>query len=223
MKSRWSRLIVALDVEDKEKILKVVNGLPDKVTTFKIGLIAFSKFGPLAVALIRRRKREVFLDLKLYDIPNTMKMASRIAARLGVWAFTVHAKNGRKALGELKKDLASFCSKKGLRRPLIIGVTELTSAASSKAQVLKLVGVCSKAGLDGVVCSAQEAGLVKRKYKNLTVITPGIRPASARGDDQKRVTTASRAFKDGADYIVVGRPIIEKKDYLKAAQEVLSS
>jgi orotidine-5'-phosphate decarboxylase len=222
MKSKWSRLIVALDVEDKDKILKVVTSLSEKVGKFKIGLIAFSKFGPLAVALIRRRKLEVFLDLKFYDIPNTMKRAARIAARLGVWAFTVHAKSGQQALEELKKDLVLFCRKNRLRRPLIIGVTELTSTASSRLKVLRLAGLCHKAGLDGVVCSAREASLIKRKYKSLKVITPGIRPARSRGDDQKRITTASQAFNDGADYIVVGRPIIEQKDYLKAAGEVLS-
>jgi orotidine-5'-phosphate decarboxylase len=222
MQTKWKRLIVALDLEDKDKILKVLEGLSSKVKKFKIGLIAFSKFGPLGVALIKRRGLEVFLDLKLYDIPNTMKKAGRIAAQIGVWAFTVHAKSGLKTLCEVKRDLVLYCSKKKLRRPLLIGVTELTSNPASKTKVLALAGICAKAGLDGVVCSAHEASLIRRKYRRLKIITPGIRPVRAKANDQKRVTTASQAFRSGADYIVVGRPIIDEKDYLKAAKEVLS-
>ena len=223
MKSKWSKLIVALDVEDKKRIEKIVKRLSGKVKKFKIGLVPFSKFGPEAVVAVKRRKRDVFLDLKLYDIPNTMNRAARIAAQLGVWAFTVHARSGEKALGGLKRDLAVFCRKKSLRRPLVIGVTELTSKTSSRRKVLNLAGLCAKVGLDGVVCSAREASFIRKKYKNLRIITPGIRPPKSKADDQKRITTASQAFKNGADYIVVGRPIIEQKDHLKAAQEVISS
>jgi orotidine-5'-phosphate decarboxylase len=222
MQSKWPRLIVALDIEDRNKIDKAVKSLRLKVKKFKVGLIPFSKFGPDIIREIKKRKADVFLDLKLYDIPNTMKKAARIAAEFGVWAFTIHAKSGQSALSQLKSDLASFCRKKRLKRPLIIGVTELTSTSSSKKKILKLVKACVKAGLDGVVCSAKEAKFIRTRYKKLKIITPGIRPLGFRGDDQRRVTTAKQAFAEGADYIVVGRPIVEQKDYLEAARKVLS-
>jgi len=139
---------------------------------------------------------------------------------LGCWAFTVHIKAGEEALRAVKKEVAKAARKGKLSRPLILGVTELTSKKSSGNKVLQLAGIAQRSGLDGVVASAREAGRIKKKY-HLKVVTPGIRPPGAGKADQKRVATAGFALAQGAVYIVVGRPIIEQKDYLKAAEAVL--
>ncbi|MDD3296292.1 MAG: orotidine-5'-phosphate decarboxylase [Candidatus Omnitrophica bacterium] len=219
---KWKKLIVALDLEDKGKIYNAVRKLSPKGVKFKIGSIAFTKFGPALVKTIIGKGIDVFLDLKLYDIPNTMKEASKTYVQMGCWAFTVHIKSGPKALREVKKEITAAARKLKVRRPLVLGVTELTSEAADRKSVLSLARAAKACGLDGVIASAKEAALIKRNCK-LKVITPGIRaPEGARGD-QRRVATANFAFAQGADYVVVGRPIISQKDYLKAAKGILAS
>jgi orotidine-5'-phosphate decarboxylase len=219
----WNRLIVALDLDSEREIQKVVKVLAPKKVKFKIGSIAFTKFGPQLVKGFTRRKIDIFVDLKLYDIPNTMKETAAVITEFGAWAFTVHIKAGKEALEAVKDEVVRVARKNKMRKPLILGVTELTSTDASIEQVLDLVEKAYKAGIDGVIASAKEAAMIKAKFsKKLKVVTPGIRNPNDEIGDQKRITTAQTAFKNGADYIVVGRPIINKKDYLKAAEEILS-
>ncbi|MFA7677437.1 MAG: orotidine-5'-phosphate decarboxylase [Candidatus Omnitrophota bacterium] len=219
--TKWEKLIVALDLENKKKIQNAVNKLFRKGVKFKIGSIAFTKFGPSLVKEMVGKGVDVFLDLKLYDIPNTMKEASRSYVQMGCWAFTVHIKSGAKALREVKKEITATARKLKARRPLVLGVTELTSESADKKSVLSLARLAKACGLDGVIASAKEAALIKRNCR-LKVITPGIRAGGGQRGDQKRVATAGFAFAQGADYIVVGRPIINEKDYLKAARDILA-
>jgi orotidine-5'-phosphate decarboxylase len=220
--NKWDRLIVALDLDSKQEIEKVVKVLVPKKVKFKIGVIAFTKFGPQLVNKLIAKKIDIFLDLKLYDIPNTMKETASIIAQMGCWAFTVHIKAGQEALGAVKEEVARICRDNGLRKPLILGVTELTSSQAGLEKVLSLAEGACQAGIDGVIASAKEAEAIKSKFGNkLKVVTPGIRNPNDEVGDQKRITTAQTAFKNGADYIVVGRPIIAKADYLGAAKEIL--
>lgn len=222
MADNWTKLIVALDFDDKKLINKVVKALSPKGVKFKIGLQAFIKYGPDLLKPLIRQKADIFLDLKLHDIPNTMKSAAAVIAQMGCWSFTVHTKAGVEALEAVKKETAYWAKKSGKRRPLILGVTELTSSNASLEQVLALADIAVKAKIDGVIASANEAKAIKKKYgKLLKVITPGIRNPNDDIGDQKRIMTAKNAFANGADYIVVGRPIISKKDCLTAAIEVL--
>jgi orotidine-5'-phosphate decarboxylase len=218
----WKKLIVALDLEDKKKINQVVDKLAPKGVKFKIGSIAFTKFGPVFVKRFIDKGIDIFLDLKLYDIPNTMKKTAAVITELGCWAFTVHIKAGEIALREVKQEVAIRAKKLKLRKPLILGVSELTSEKSSSQKVLKLIANAKKTGLDGVIASPQEVYQIKKQY-DLKVVTPGIRSPEGEKGDQKRIATAQFAFNHGADYIVVGRPIINEKDYLKAAKIVLEA
>ena len=218
----WDKLIVALDLDSEKEIEKVVEILSLKKAKFKIGSIAFAKFGPQLVCKFTKKNIDIFVDLKLYDIPNTMKETAKVIAEMSAWAFTVHIKSGTPALVAVKEQIEETAHEKNIRKPLILGVTELTSSKASEQDVLKLAALASNAKLDGVIASAREARVIKTEFKNLKVITPGIRSAFDEKGDQERITTAKTAFDSGADYIVVGRPIISKKDYLKAAEEVLS-
>jgi len=218
----WEKLIVALDFDSEAEIEKAVDILSLKKVKFKIGSIAFTKFGPQLVEKFTKKNIDIFVDLKLYDIPNTMKETAKVIAEMSAWAFTVHIKAGTTALVAVKEQVEETAHEKNIRKPLILGVTELTSSKASEEDVLKLAALASNAKLDGVIASAKEAAAIKAKFKNLKVITPGIRSVLDEKGDQERITTAKTAFDSGADYIVVGRPIISKKDYLKAAEEILS-
>lgn len=219
--SAWKKLIVALDLDKEKEIKKIVKILAPRGVKFKIGYRAFIKFGPSLVKDLVRRNVDVFLDLKLHDIPNTMKQAAAVIADLGVWAFTVHIAAEAEAISAVKKEVAAVTGKNKKRKPLILGVSVLTSQACSKKEVTRRVGLAAQCGLDGVIASAREAALIKKRHKGLKVITPGIRPPHAASGDQKRVATAAYAFKNQADYIVVGRPIVQAKDPFSAAQAVL--
>ncbi|MFA6281418.1 MAG: orotidine-5'-phosphate decarboxylase [Candidatus Omnitrophota bacterium] len=224
MKRDWEKLIVALDLNSEKEIVRAVKVLAPKKAKFKIGSIAFTKFGPALVKKFTRKNIDIFVDLKLYDIPNTMKETARVITEMNCWAFTVHIKSGLEALSAVRDEVKKVAQEKNIRRPLILGVTELTSAKASPEDVLKLVKVAFDAKLDGVIASPQEAKSIKAKFKKaLKVVTPGIRSPLDDKGDQKRITTAKTAIASGADFIVVGRPIISKEDYLKAAEEVLSA
>ncbi len=223
MKSKnvWNKLIVALDLESKRKIKRVVNNLYPRVKIFKIGLIGYTLCGPEIVSWIIKKGGKVFLDLKLYDIPHTISTAAKVMTRMGVWAFTVHIKAGKEALVSLKEDVAREAKEKKLTRPLIIGVTELTSQQARVSAVLRLAQVAYESGLDGVVCSVWEAEEIKKRFA-LKVFCPGIRKGTV-ADDQKRVATVKEAQKKGVDYFIAGRPIVTARDYLTAAEELLES
>lgn len=220
MSNHWEKLIVALDLEDKNEINNVVKTLSPKGVKFKIGSIAFTKFGPDFVREFIKQGIDIFLDLKLYDIPNTMKRTAAVIAEMGCWAFTVHIKAGAQALAAVGEEVIATAKRNKISKPLVLGVTELTSSQVPKSKVLDLVDVAVRVGMDGVIASPQEIRLIKKEHK-IKVVTPGIRSLDNDKGDQKRVATAKFAFSEGADFIVVGRPIINQKDYLAAATRIL--
>jgi len=203
------KLIVALDVQEMNTALALVDRLGEWVDLYKVGPILFLKSGPSIIEEIRKRGKEVFLDLKFHDIPNTVKHSVESAAQLGVYSLTVHSAGGAEMLAA-----AAGVQK----RPRIWAVTVLTSQATTPETVLERALLAQRSGVDGVIASPLEAQLIKQKCgKGFQVVTPGIRLAQT-NDDQKRVTTPSAAVKAGADFIVVGRPIIEAPDPAKTAQ-----
>ncbi|MCM8819962.1 MAG: orotidine-5'-phosphate decarboxylase [Candidatus Omnitrophica bacterium] len=220
----FNRLIVALDVDDKKKIKNLVKELAPKGFKFKVGLISFTKFGPSLVKELVNQNIDVFLDLKLFDIPNTMCKTARIITKLGCWAFTVHIKAGRQSLEAVKKEVEEVAKNKKIRKPLILGVTELTSQNTSPFKVLNLAKIALECGLDGVICSANDLKLLKTKIKNKSFlfVSPAVRLEKIAGDDQKRIATVREAKALGADYMVIGRPILEAKDINLVLEKIRS-
>jgi len=241
------RLIVALDVPAIDVAERLVKSLaPIGVTHFKVGLGLFTQAGPAAVEMVHKHGGRVFLDLKFHDIPSTVGKAVQSATRLGVWMTNLHIQGGsammRQAMAAANEEAA-----KQRRPPLIlIGVTVLTSMGERdmadlglrkklKDQVLYLAKLAASAGLNGIVASAKEAQTIRwANSDSFVIVTPGIRPAGperdpfAAGagapkpvDDQQRTATPSEAVKAGADYIVVGRPILEAPDPVQVAQKII--
>ena len=215
-----SRIIVALDYPNAERALAIVDKLNPALCRLKVGKELFTRAGPELVRELNRRDFQVFLDLKFHDIPNTVAQACRAAADLGVWMVNVHAQGGRKMLQAAREALVEY----GDQRPLLIAVTILTSLGaedllevglqgSPADNVLRLAKLTKDCGLDGVVCSPQEAGSLRSQLgPGFQLITPGVRPAGAAADDQRRVMTPGEAVSAGASYLVVGRPITQAAD-----------
>ncbi|WP_348550166.1 orotidine-5'-phosphate decarboxylase [Acidithiobacillus sp.] len=212
-------LIVALDFPRAELAFAMAARLDPQQCRLKVGKELFTSAGPALVEALQKRGFQVFLDLKFHDIPATVAGACRAAASLGVWMLNVHASGGRAMLEAARAAVDQSPGPK----PLLIAVTVLTSLASQDlreigcnadpaAQVMRLASLAAEAGLDGVVCSAQEAGALRQKWPDLLRITPGIRPAGASLDDQRRVLTPTAALAEGADYLVVGRPVTAAPD-----------
>jgi len=224
------RIIVPLDTPKIEDALALAARLDPKLCRVKIGKELFVAAGPAAVARVQERGFEVFLDLKFHDIPHTVAGACRSAARLGVWMMNVHA-NGGEAMLRAARDAVSSVA----RPPLLIAVTVLTSltgedlervgyAGSVIENVERLARLTRACGLDGVVCSAQEAPLVREATgEDFTLVTPGIRLESDRRDDQARVVTPREAVRLGADYLVIGRSITAAKDPAATLQSINDS
>jgi orotidine-5'-phosphate decarboxylase len=221
-KTQNTKLIIALDVDTFERARSFVDKLCFSVGIFKVGSQLFTAAGPRAIEYIRNKGAEVFLDLKFHDIPNTVASAVRQAVRLEVKMLTVHISGGKEMIAaavQAAKGEAKFLRR---RRPLLIGVTVLTSQEASPAEVLKLAKAGLAAGLDGVVCSVREARLLRKTIKKkFIMVTPGIRPKTASPDDQRRTATAEEALTAGSDFLVVGRPILEAGDPLKAVENIL--
>ena len=227
------RLIVALDVDTEEKAIAIAERLKNDVRLFKIGFELFSSCGPRVVERIRGMGCDVFLDLKFHDIPNTVAKAAAAITKLGVYMFNVHASGGYEMMNKAAEAVKKEAERLGIDRPKILGVTVLTSMdenglkkigidANMKNQVLRLAALAKEAGLDGVVASPVEAKEIREKLgRDFLIVTPGVRPQWAGANDQKRVATPKEAIKDGADFIVVGRPVTEAKDPVRAAQEIL--
>jgi orotidine-5'-phosphate decarboxylase len=222
-----SKIIVALDYPDAQSALDLVSRLEPALCRLKIGKELFTIAGPKIVEQCMLRGFEVFLDLKFHDIPNTTAQACKAAASLGVWMVNVHALGGRKMMEAASEAVASSA-----KPPKLIAVTILTSmaqedlagigiAATPAEMVLRLAALARDSGLDGVVCSAQEAALLRQHCgPNFNLVTPGIRPADAAADDQSRIMTPSAALKNGASYLVIGRPITKAADPLLALQNI---
>lgn len=226
-----SKIIVALDFDDLEKARQLVNQLDPKLCRLKVGKEMFTLFGPEWVRLLVGEGFDVFLDLKFHDIPNTVAKACAAAAKLGVWMVNVHASGGEEMMKAAKRSLESF----GKDRPLLIGVTILTSMNAQEFQnigfsrtiddqVLHLAGLAKQSGLDGVVCSALEAErLTAQLGKDFKLVTPGIRPVGSDKGDQSRIMTPKRAIEAGSSYLVIGRPITQSIDPLKSLCEISES
>lgn len=209
-------LITALDVPGRESALFLVKDLRQYVSIFKVGPVLFTRYGPDIVREIKSYGTDIFLDLKLYDIPNTVSSAVEAITELGVCMFTVHISGGM----EMLKAAAKASNKKSK----VLGVTILTSvAAAATGEILKMVNTAREAGLDGVICSPLEVRDIRKSVpKDFLIVTPGIRPAGADSGDQKRTSGPKTAIQDGADYIVVGRPITESSNPVIAVKQILS-
>lgn len=213
------RVIVALDYADAASALDFVARLEPGACRLKVGKELFTAAGPRLVEELIKRGFQVFLDLKFHDIPNTTAQACKAAAELGVWMVNVHALGGRRMMEQARQALDGYA-----QRPLLIAVTVLTSMDSAdltelgldggaEKWVSRLAGLAQSSGLDGVVCSAREAALLKRQFgAGFRLVTPGIRPSGAHADDQSRIVTPLQAVSDGADYLVIGRPITKAVD-----------
>jgi orotidine-5'-phosphate decarboxylase len=225
------KLIVALDVSDAKKAIEVVDRLGDDIRIYKVGFELFVSNGPALMQQIHDRGKKVFLDLKFHDIPNTVAKAAVAAARSGVFMLNMHASGGYEMMKRTNDAVSEVCVKEGLERPKVIAVTVLTSLSSEdlkndlcithgvKAQVRHLAALTKKAGLDGVVASPQEILMIKEHCgKEFAVVTPGIRPSWQPPDDQQRTATPQQAVKDGADYIVMGRAILNHEDPVRAIE-----
>jgi orotidine-5'-phosphate decarboxylase len=235
MKTAKEKLIVALDVDSSERALELVDILRESVGLFKIGMQLFTAAGPDIVRRIIANGGRIFLDLKYHDIPNTVSLAGIEAARLGVSIFNIHASGGMEMMKRTAQAVTETASREGFAKPKVIAVTLLTSLdTSALAQVGintesdSFVGTLARAaadcGLDGVVASPQEIKLVREAVSrtDFLIVTPGIRSAHDAPDDQRRTLTAADAIRAGADYLVVGRPILGDKDPVGAARRFVA-
>jgi orotidine-5'-phosphate decarboxylase len=224
------RTIVAIDYADPDAAQRLVAYLDPAVCRLKIGNELFTRAGPGIIEGWIARGFDVFLDLKYHDIPNTVAQACHAAAELGVWMVNVHAVGGRRMLAAARGALDGH-----RRPPYLVAVTVLTSLARSdlaelgidtepEELALRWAGVAAEAGCDGVVCSAREARALRAHYgPGLVIVTPGIRPSGAHGDDQRRSTGPREALDAGADYFVVGRPITRAQDAAAALRDVVAA
>lgn len=224
-----SPIIVALDFPSRDAALALAERLDPAQCRLKVGKELFTRSGPAVVETLQARGFEVFLDLKFHDIPNTTAMAVKAAAELGVWMVNVHCSGGLRMMAACRNELDKLSGAK----PLLIGVTVLTSMEREdlagigldiepQQQVLRLAGLAAQAGMDGLVCSAQEAPALKAAQPALQLVTPGIRPAGSAADDQRRILTPADALKAGSDYLVIGRPISQAADPAQALAAVVA-
>lgn len=223
-----SPIIVALDFPDIRQAMNLADRLNPSHCRLKVGNELFTRGGPALVEQLVTRKFDVFLDLKFHDIPNTVARACAAAADLGVWMMNVHVPGGRRMM----EAACGVLSNINPPRPLLVGVTLLTSLEDTdlaeiggpgkvEDHVVHLAQLAHKSGLDGVVCSPWEVGLVSAACgANFLKVTPGIRPAWAAQGDQKRVMTPAQALRAGVDYLVIGRPITEAPDPLAALAHI---
>jgi orotidine-5'-phosphate decarboxylase len=225
------RVIVALDYDNKDTAFAFVDGLDPSLCKLKVGKEMFTLFGPEFVKALIAKGFDVFLDLKFHDIPNTVAKACKAAAELGVWMVNVHASGGVPMMKAAKEAIANS------RHPStkLIAVTVLTSMdqaqlsdvisdVTPEEQVLRLADLTAQAGLDGVVCSAQEAQELRTKHSgDFLLVTPGIRPIGADVGDQKRVMTPPDAMRAGVSYLVMGRPITKAENPIAVLEDVNAS
>ena len=221
------KIIVALDYARAADAINMVDQLDPKLCRVKVGKELFTRSGPALVEQLVKRNFQLFLDLKFHDIPNTVAGACAAAADLGVWMINLHASGGRRMM-ETARERLENCSS----RPHLIAVTILTSMSQHDIEevglhgkpadnVLSLAQLAHKSGMDGVVCSPLEAGLVRKAIgQEFLLVTPGVRPVTAKRDDQQRVMTPADAIRIGSNYLVVGRPITAAAEPMLALQAI---
>lgn len=221
------KLIIALDYSTAGPAFALADRLEPKLCRLKVGKELFTAAGPALVEKLMERGYGIFLDLKFHDIPNTAAQACKVAASLGVWMINVHALGGRKMLAAVRDAIDS-----SVHQPKLIAVTMLTSmaqedladigiTATPAEMVLRLATLARDSGLDGVVCSALEAPMLRRQFGDeFCLVTPGIRQALDSHDDQSRVMTPQAALQAGSSYLVIGRPITQAKDPLQALLDI---
>jgi orotidine-5'-phosphate decarboxylase len=229
------RVIVALDFANPMHALALADKLDPRSCALKVGKEMFVVAGPEPVRWMIHRGFNVFLDLKFHDIPNTVAQACAAATRLGVWMLNVHAAGGRAMLTAARDSVNQTAAEEGGTPPLLIAVTVLTSLAdadlreqgvtdTAASQAVKLARMTAVCGLDGVVCSAVEALAMRAALgPAFKLVTPGIRPAGSARDDQARIITPEAAIANGADYLVVGRPITQAANPVAALAAINSS
>jgi len=229
VKSAKDRIALALDnIYDADALRALIADTAEHVGVYKLGLEQFTRFGPKALDFVREAERKIFLDLKFHDIPNTVEKAVRAACEHGVDYLTIHTQGGLEMMMA-----ASAAASRAARRPKILGVTLLTSIDQSMLNgdlgvplptgnyVLHLAKRAFQAGIDGLVCSAADLEMIKPSIPHkFEIVTPGIRPAGADANDQKRVATPEWAIKNGATLLVIGRPITGAANPAKAAEEI---
>ncbi len=225
------KVVVALDYANETEALRFVDRISPQSCRLKVGKEMFTLFGPAFVRTLQQRGFDIFLDLKFHDIPNTVAKAVSAAAELGVWMVNVHASGGPRMMTAARDALQVY----GAQRPLLIAVTVLTSMEQDELtaigvqrpleeQVLQLATLTQQCGLDGVVCSAREAAVLKQTLgAAFQLVTPGIRPANAELGDQRRVLTPVDAVRQGSDYLVIGRPITQAADPAAVLAEINAS
>jgi orotidine-5'-phosphate decarboxylase len=235
LKTARDKLIVALDVDTAAGALDLFDALRDVAGMFKIGSQLFTAAGPDIVRQIVAKGGRVFLDLKFHDIPNTVAAAAIEATRLGVSIFNVHASGGPEMMTRAAEAVSEAVEREGVSKPRVIAVTLLTSldaaalqqigiSGEAETSVANLARAAATCGLDGVVASPHEIQIIRDAVPNpeFIIVTPGIRPGSVATDDQRRVMTAAEAIRAGADYLVVGRPILSAADPVAAAKSIVA-
>lgn len=222
------RILVAMDFDNQEACLQMADRLDPSLCRMKVGKELFTSAGPQVVEALMARGFDVFLDLKFHDIPNTCAKAVKAAAEMGVWMVNVHASGGERMMQAARNEL----DKRAGQNPLLIAVTVLTSmeqadlqgigiAREPREQVLHLAGLAQRSGMDGVVCSAQESSMLRDNLgSDFCLVTPGIRPADAAADDQRRIVTPPQAIEQGSHYLVIGRPITQAQDPVATCREI---
>ncbi|HWV16276.1 MAG TPA: orotidine-5'-phosphate decarboxylase [Cellvibrio sp.] len=229
------RILVAMDFDNADDCMYMAKRLSPQHCRLKVGKELFTAVGPRIVEQLMRLGFDVFLDLKFHDIPNTVAKAVKAAAQMGVWMVNVHASGGQRMMVAARDILEQHAHHHHGRRPLLIGVTVLTSfdahdlhsigiAESPEEHVLHLTKMVKDSGLDGVVCSAREASVLRSHFgKNLCLVTPGIRLENSPEDDQKRTLTPHAAILAGSSYLVIGRPITKANDPVSVCKSILQS
>ncbi|MBQ1914608.1 MAG: orotidine-5'-phosphate decarboxylase [Selenomonadaceae bacterium] len=227
------RLIVALDVHAMEDVESLVETLGDSVTHYKVGMELFYSVGASVVSYLKEKGKQVFLDLKLHDIPNTVAGGLCSLMGLGADILNIHASGGYTMMKKSAEALRAAAEKQGIACPKLIAVTVLTSINAEEwaemghtgdigEQVIRLAELAKKAGLDGVVASPQEAAAIRKACgEDFLIVTPGIRPAGSSLDDQSRISTPSAALRNGATHLVVGRPVRSAEDPRAAAEKIV--
>ena len=225
------RLIVALDFHKMDDVKNLVNELGDSVIFYKVGMELFYSVGTEVVTWLKSQNKKIFLDLKLHDIPNTVAGGLCSLMNLGADILNVHAAGGFTMMKTAADRLREESAKAGIVKPKLIAITVLTSinqaewcgALKISEQVVEFAKTAKDAGLDGVVASPQEAALIREACgKDFLIITPGIRPAGSDINDQSRISTPAAAIRNGANYLVVGRPIRSAENPKLAAENILA-